>query len=137
VARPRFAHEQRFDRQPRTQRRFHQPNSFHAYNSVVVAFARKRGTEALEPAVLTARDKGIVSLDSDSRGYVFPVSHAHQPSKPPPSGKAMVSRDFRYGAQKFSALNALHVYGRFTRLRIDCRSIATFGSNNEGRQFVR
>jgi hypothetical protein len=65
------------------------------------------------------------------------MRHAHQPSKPPPNGKARAGRDNIKNIQKLSALNALHVYGRFTRLRFDSLSIATFGFDNEGHHFVR
>jgi L-threonylcarbamoyladenylate synthase len=54
------------------------------------------------------------------------MSHRHQPSKPPLNGKANAGPDFLNDILKSSALNALHVYGRFTRLSFDCRSIATF-----------
>jgi hypothetical protein len=94
MARPRFAHEKALYRQARAQRRFHQTNSFNAHNSVVAAFARERGAESLEPTVLTARNQDGVSCGALSRGSTGRMSHAHQPSKPPPNGKATVSGDF-------------------------------------------
>src|ERR1019366_8881780 len=94
MARPRFAHEKRLHRQARAQRRFHQANSFDTHNSVVAAFARERRAESLEPTVLTARNHGGGSFGALSRGSAGWMSHAHQPSKPPPNGKATVSSDF-------------------------------------------
>ena len=67
MARPRFAKENRLHRQARPQRRFNEANTLDAHDSVVALFARKRGAESLEPAVLTARNQGGGSTDGLSR----------------------------------------------------------------------
>src|SRR5579863_10198180 len=94
MARARFAYKQRLDRQIRAKRSFHQANSLHAHNPVVAAITRKRGPESLEPAILSTRNRGDISFAGLSRASACWVSHAHQPSKPPPSGKASRGRDF-------------------------------------------
>jgi hypothetical protein len=68
MARSRFAHEERHDRVARPKRRFYQAYPFDAHDSVVAMLARESGAESLEPAVLTARNHGGVSLDGLSRG---------------------------------------------------------------------
>ena len=68
MAPPRFAQEERLDRQARAKRRFNQANSLDANNTVAAPFARKRGSESLEPTVFTARNGRSVSLDALSRG---------------------------------------------------------------------
>jgi len=68
MARARFAHEKRLDRQARAKRRFDKANSLDAYHSVIAAVSRESRAESLEPTVLTARNQSRISFDGLSRG---------------------------------------------------------------------
>jgi hypothetical protein len=96
----RFAYKKRLNEQARPKRCFDQANSLDAHSPVVGSFARERGAESLEPTVLTARNHSGIPPDGLSRSRAGRMSHAHQPSKPPPNGKATEAARF-LGGQPF------------------------------------
>jgi hypothetical protein len=125
---------------PRAQRRFHQPNPFNAHPPVAAVFARKGRAKSFEPAVVAAGNHCGVFLAKWLRGWAGSISHAFQPSKPLRNGKASAALNLME-IYKLSALNALNVYGRFTRLRFGRRlnagRLPLSGLDNEVRHFVR